>query len=431
MRLVYSSERKQDIRLQMGKTHYSYRFSESKFVAVFERMGMDPILIDAPESLKHPSAFQGLFGCAPEEVIHIAFRSTENLRPVVGAHNICHFAWEFDVLRTENLTSESVTDNQLHMLNLFDEVWVPCRYTYEVLARHGVQNLQLVRIPVCPGDPLPRLTFHAAAELLGNIPSAPLVISSAAGREGNCALVASYLTALGNHRAILDRIDEGKIFLFICNPYDMRKNIINTIEGFLLGARPQDILIIKLLVPNEGDFILETLPDRILPLYNGPVAKFSNQIVFIFDYLSNEQMVALYSIADFYLSAPHCEGYNLPLLESMAHGTVPVSNRVTAMADYIDADDAVLIDSKLFEGLLRGMAGDVSRRSYSVHISSQYDVGRAVRSALALSLSQYQTKAEAAQKMVSAHHSEQAIIPLLRTLLHREGTIAAPTLGAI
>ena len=62
----------------------------------------------------------------------------------------------------------------------------------------------------------------------------------------------------------------------------------------------------------------------------------SDRIAFFNAFLSEAQMTALYSLADFYLCTSVAEGQNLPLLEAMAHGTVPVTTANTAMLDYID-----------------------------------------------------------------------------------------------
>src|SRR6516165_3190336 len=117
-RLVYSSEKRKDIRLQLGSAHYSYRFVEERFLTLLKRMGLAPRLIESPESLKHILAFEGQDLAAPDKLVHLIFRSSDNIRLVYGARNICHFAWEFDVLNNDGLPHEPITQNQLHMLTL-------------------------------------------------------------------------------------------------------------------------------------------------------------------------------------------------------------------------------------------------------------------------------------------------------------------------
>jgi len=414
MKLFYSSEARGILREQLGQQHYSYRFVEQKFVALFERLGLAPQLLPLPEAVKHRLAWQALAGGPPDEAVHVAFRSSENFRPVVGMPNVCHFAWEFPVLADARLPHQSIRQNQLHMLGLADEVWVPCRYTLEVLRAHGLANTHLVPTPVGSGtEPCPRLPFAEAVARLAEVFILPLELSTGLHAREMAEVSGAALDLLGQHKAIRERRPDSRIFLLICNPGDLRKNLLNCIDGFLLGAGPDDLLIVKLLVPNKGDFMARALADHLAPLYHGRSCISAPQVACVTEYLSNEMMSALYSIADFYLSAPHCEGYNLPLLEAMAHGTVPVSNRNTAMADYIDEDNAVVIADAAYPGLIRGMAGDVAGRPYAVAVSSRFDIGRAVRTARRLDPGRRAAMAEAARETVRRGHSEAAVVPLV------------------
>lgn len=185
----------------------------------------------------------------------------------------------------------------------------------------------------------------------------------------------------------------------------------------MLGASGNDILIVKLLVPNKDGFLSDALFDHLTPRVNGPYCAISSNVFFVFEYISDLGMRALYSIADFYLSAPHAEGYNLPLLEAMAHGTVPVSNKSTAMADYINAENAVVINEAAYPGLIPHMAGDIAGTSYDVYVSSRFDIGRAVRLAKELPSSSWEEKSAAARNRVVDCHSEEAIANLAKERL--------------
>ena len=99
-RIVYSSERRTDMSQQLGSAHYSYVFVEEAMVAALEAAGVQCIYLPHPEILKTRIAFQTILGCDPNEVIHISFRSAENLRVVSRAYNIAKFAWEFDAIKT-------------------------------------------------------------------------------------------------------------------------------------------------------------------------------------------------------------------------------------------------------------------------------------------------------------------------------------------
>ena len=67
-------------------------------------------------------------------------------------------------------------------------------------------------------------------------------------------------------------------------------------------------------------------------------------------------MDALYEAADFYLCTSIAEGQNLPMLEAMSFGVVPVSPRHTAMRDYLDNDNSVEVSFRQVENVLPHIA---------------------------------------------------------------------------
>ncbi len=120
-------------------------------------------------------------------------------------------------------------------------------------------------------------------------------------------------------------------------------------------------------------------------------------------------MEALYSLADFYLSASYCEGLNMPLLEAMAFGVVPVATRVTAMTDYLTPENAVEISTARYGGFFPGMAGDVARRPYEIDVATRGDVARAIATARSLGSAEVSQLGSAARRTVAELYSFEAI----------------------
>jgi glycosyltransferase involved in cell wall biosynthesis len=422
MKIAYSSERSGDIKTQSGTAHYSYRFVEEKFIRCLVKSGYDAQLVDNPEIFKSEQTYRALLNASARDTVHIAFRSTENIRLLSGARNIGHFAWEFDVIRNYNLITAAVTTNQLHMLQLLDEIWVSCTYTRDVLLRYGLRNVYIVPVPICPNILPDRLSFEQAKETLAEIPVVPLALSSGMTREFNARMVEERISFFGAQPAIANHWvgEPRRIFLMMCNPHDCRKNLLNIIEGFQFasGDSFSDILILKLIVPNKGDFRTTALYDTLLPRFDGPGCVMDPRIVIIFDYLNDDQMAALYSIADFYISAAHCEGFNLPLLESMTYGTVPISTRNTAMLDYIDEHNAIVIPEKSYPAPVVGLAADVAGTIYNLSVSSRFDVARTIHRAKNLSATHYANLSEQARLSVRSRYSEEIIMPLIKQRLH-------------
>jgi glycosyltransferase involved in cell wall biosynthesis len=176
-------------------------------------------------------------------------------------------------------------------------------------------------------------------------------------------------------------------------------------------------------VPNKDDFRSTGLYDQIRARCNGDMSYGDSRVMFILDYLTDPQMETLFSIADYYVSATHCEGFNRPLLQAMSFGTVPVSTANTAMADYIDADNAIVIAEKPYPGVIARMAGDVAGVPYAVPVATRFDVARACRAAIEQKPDEYERMAARAAQTVLRKFSAPTI---LRAAEARLAALRAP-----
>lgn len=116
------------------------------------------------------------------------------------------------------------------------------------------------------------------------------------------------------------------------------------IEAFVEALRYNNdlVLVVKLIIDN----VTITL-DNVTEYLNGfhGLSESSKNIFFIGDVLNNDQMVALMNLSKFYLCTSSTEGLNLPIIEAMGQGVVPISSNATAMQDYIDNENALVLDS--------------------------------------------------------------------------------------
>ncbi|HEY0104559.1 MAG TPA: glycosyltransferase [Rhizomicrobium sp.] len=414
--VLYSSEANSDARLHLGSTHYSYGIVAQRFAAMFARGGHRTIAVTAPEKYKRLSDIAAAFGECAGMPIHMSFRATENLRPIPAARNIAHFAWEFDDLKDRELVSRPITQNQTHMLSLMDEIWVPSTYTLDALRRHGLSRAFLVPTPVCGPDAPVRRSRRAVLDTIGLVPATPMLLSSGLSRERNADLLLRSATGLAGLPQIAAwQKGEGRVFLTICNPEDLRKNLLGIIDGFLfdLAEGSRDLLVVKLVVPSTEHRLGGAQDEHLKPRYKGPVAEYHPNVVFISEYLDDEEMGALFSLADFYVCASHCEGHNLPLLEAMAHGTCAISTANTAMGDYISDDTAVVIAERRYHGLVPGLMAEISGITPSIAVASRHDVARAIGAAKRLRPDEYRAKADRGRALVLERYSEAAVAQLV------------------
>ena len=394
----------------LGKAHYSYGFAAHAFSRMFKANGVPVTPVVNPEHFKS-AIYAQTNGLEPGEHLHLVFRNSADLRPIAGAYNVACFAWEFDVLKADGVADEYIVEDQVRMLRACDEVWVPCRFTERVLRHHGVTRVRTIPAPIFP-RPLERPAREIAFEELGLFESTPLVTSSAGDEAFFVQLANTYTAPLASQRRMRTALKPGgKIFLCVCNPYDKRKNITSLIEGFLMATQGRDdvVLLIKLVTSGMFEPPSGYLFHQMRVLFGIPHCIKEESVLLMSGHLSDEQMDDLYGGCDYYLSTSIAEGQNLPLLEAMSAGCVPVTTSNTAMRDYVTDDNSVVIEEGRYSGLISGLAADVTGKRVSVDYADRFAVAAAVGQALDLTPESYARKAIAARETVARGYAPEVV----------------------
>jgi FkbM family methyltransferase len=415
-RIVYSTEEYADPADQLGATHYSYGFAARKFLEAFRKLGLTPQRLSLPQYYGG-RGLPGFEDKANTRPIHLIFRSPENIRTVTGCYNICCFAWEFGVLKTDTLPFEHPFRNQKRMLEYCQEIWVPCTYSLEVLLEFGLKNVHYVPAPV-PIPELPKDEEHRLPSFfsLWRVPSLCLKVTNVPGRDTIQRDIHNPLTPITSRACIVEAMNANQVFLSVLNPHDKRKNLQEMVFAFMtiLEKHPKAVLVLKLVL-SERLSPLDTVLDAVLWHYfDRPITLVCDRIVITSGYLSDEEMTALYKISDFYLCASVAEGQNLPLIEAMSHGVIPVSTIHTAMDDYLNQDNCVAIRTRPFSAYQPDMAAAITSRPYSVQFASQADVARALLRACAIAPTDISRMREAARDTVAQKFSLEAVTEFIR-----------------
>lgn len=430
--LYYSSAVEGDLSRMLGVPHYSYRFAELKFLRVFAARDLPLTKLQMPEYHSAADSLTNSMDVPAGSPIHLIFRSTEQIRLLKVGYNICCFAWEFEVLKDATLPGEHPFLNQRRMLAMCDEVWVPCGYTRDVLARHGLHNVHVIPAPVAV-PVASRMERYDALATIGHVGVAPLVTNFLLSRHENARACAAQAQSMLDWLA--PRL-EGKrdplVYLAVLNPEDFRKNLDALLRGFHYFQQAHEgvCLIVKVLTSTDR-YTLEQVISDVVPnkLASGSVFNTEN-IVFVNRFLSDEEMSALYSVADHYLCTSVAEGQNLPLLEAMAHGTVPVSTGNTAMADYITPDNAFQIAERLVPNQSRHMAGTIAGKPFQIHTSSSRDVFAALVQSRAATPARRRRMAAACIATVQGQFSPAVIWPRIAQRLAAIAQTPARAAGA-
>lgn len=345
-----SEDQKEATAAGLGQADYSYSFAMRGFIQALEELEIDHTVIVKPEYIsdirKRSTA---------ETNIHIGFYPPDRMRVLKGAYNVNCFAWEFDRLRSpEESYSHHAFSQQAEMLSVPDELWIPS--SQGVDAVKAVVSRPVTRVPAPilgaharrprDGRPTERDIARAGRDLAGVnweplaiLPRVQNTMDGAARARGST--LASLLASLG--------LEKPTLYLSVFNVHDYRKQIEPLLEGFLRFAEtdPNAILLLKMSTPHRGKRLANRilLEEQVADAGRMVRPMVSDRIWITDDVLTRGELNRLYDAACFYVCTSHAEGQNLPLLEAMARGVVPITVDHTAMADYISDNDAVVIPS--------------------------------------------------------------------------------------
>jgi glycosyltransferase involved in cell wall biosynthesis len=139
------------------------------------------------------------------------------------------------------------------------------------------------------------------------------------------------------------RVDlDGVVFTAVFSPRDGRKNWPDLLTAFVAAFRetPNATLVLKMVGPDPTFWwgIFHDIMSRQPP--------FACRVVVLHGYLDEARYEALIAATDWALNASLGEGMCLPLVEFMSVARPAVTVGHTAMADYVDGSNAVLIRSE-------------------------------------------------------------------------------------
>jgi glycosyltransferase involved in cell wall biosynthesis len=236
--------------------------------------------------------------------------------------------------------------------------------------------------------------------------------------DGMQGPVRSEIQPLAQRPCLLEAINSNRLFMTVFNPHDRRKNAQELILGFmtLLDEFPDAALLIKLILPSKWAAPGQ-IPTYIRGIFDQATTLSCDRIVLTSQYLTDTEMSALYAASDFYVCTSVAEGQNLPLLEAMAHGVVPVTPDHTAMRDYISERNSIVVPTRRVGAYFRELAGDTAAKPYSVNFASQTDIGKALLRACRMPLAEREAVGETARDTVARLFSPATVGAMLRERL--------------
>jgi glycosyltransferase involved in cell wall biosynthesis len=283
-----------------------------------------------------------------ETSCHLIFKPTERIRLLKGVRNIAWVIWEFDRLSGQKKSGlqHPFTDMR-RMLTIPHEIWTPCEFTRQVLRAEGVPNVHRIPAPIAvPRTALP-IRYPDIPPDLEKIPWINLRVGFGRYVDINRSFP-SRPHRLGDIILDLYGGQQPLVFISTLNPYEPGKNLTALIGGFLEfhGEYPESLLLLKLVVDNRSDPLDGVLTGILQSHISGYELIDSNAVWLTTAELAEAGLADLYRFSSAYLCTSLAEGQNPSLQEAMACGVVPITTRHTAMLDYINEDNAVIIRSQ-------------------------------------------------------------------------------------
>jgi hypothetical protein len=133
----------------------------------------------------------------------------------------------------------------------------------------------------------------------------------------------------------------GVVYTSIFAPDDGRKNWIDLLNACLvaLGDRTDVTLVFKLITKHRASVA------RVIDYYLHRGLQHRCKVVFLCDFLTDEQMLELCRATTFYVQATKAEGNCLPLMNYLAAGRPAVSPDHSSMGDYFTSRSGFVVES--------------------------------------------------------------------------------------
>jgi glycosyltransferase involved in cell wall biosynthesis len=171
--------------------------------------------------------------------------------------------------------------------------------------------------------------------------------ASSAVTTGVIKRLRSYITdkILGSRSTTDNQLKlQGIVYSTVMNPQDGRKNWEDMVTAFCWAFKDEENATLVLKMTHHN---LTTFLGKLLLLYS-QMSPFKCRVVAVHGFLTDKQYQTLIDSTHFVVNSSHCEGQCLPLMEFMGQGIPAIAPKHTAMLDYIDENNALIVKSSTY-----------------------------------------------------------------------------------
>ncbi|WP_339453109.1 glycosyltransferase [Pseudomonas sp. EA_5y_Pfl2_R50] len=340
--IIHSETNKSNIQQNLGRPEYSYYFVLKEFRPVLERIGQ-VIEVSNPDELVDRLYFDCL--SRGEDCVFLSFSPPHRTPIHYTCPTIPVFAWEFSTLPTESWQGEPRHDWRV-VLEACGRAITHSSFTVSTVRDVMGADYPVSAIPAPVWDrfaargeqPEQRaLVEPVILNLRGLLIDSRTVDLRPYGPPGLCEGEPMSFSAPPQDCQLQL---EGVVYTSVFNPYDGRKNWQDMISAFCTTFRDtrDATLVLKLTHHDIGN----ALADMLHHLYKNQA--YQCRIVLIHGYLADADYERLVEATSYVVNSSYGEGQCLPLMEFMSCGKPAIAPLNTAMADYVNSDNAFIVD---------------------------------------------------------------------------------------
>ncbi|MBB3241038.1 glycosyltransferase involved in cell wall biosynthesis [Pseudomonas sp. Tn43] len=341
--IIHSETNQRTIAQNLGRSEYSYYFVLKEYRPVLERLGR---VVEVSDPQAEVDALYLDCLSRGEDCVFLSFSPPHRTPVHFACPTLAVFAWEFSTIPNEPFAGEPRNDWRT-VLRASGAAITHSSYTVNAVREAMGADYPIIAVPAPVWD-----RFAARGAQLQRQPKARQVRLKIKGLLADSRQLD--LRAFGPvHLRAGKGIDfqapareqalvlDGVIYTSVFNPGDGRKNWEDMLSAFCVTFREvEDATLVLKLTHHDAE---EALTDILHHLYkNQP---YRCRIVLIYGYLADADYERLVQATSYVVNTSYGEGQCLPLMEFMSCGKPAVAPRTTAMIDYLDADNAFLIDS--------------------------------------------------------------------------------------
>jgi glycosyltransferase involved in cell wall biosynthesis len=345
--LVHTSTAANRIAQQLGRPEYSYRFVLNEFRPMLEELG-HVIEVNDPE--REVDTIHARCRDEGEACVFLSFMPPNKTSIRLACPTIPVFAWEYEALPAEDFGGKPRND-WIRVLAKLGCALTHSSFTVERTRAALGDDFPVACVPAPLWERMQPLREPRDGAIRLHVDG--LVIDSQ--RIDLSAYRKSLLLAAEPESLPLPEIHDedrgvialdGVVYTAIFNPHDARKNWMEMISGFCdaLRDKPDATLLIKLTHYDPSDII----PNYLEQIYK--MGRMACRILLVHAYLQRSEYNVLLRATTYAVNTSHGEGQCLPLMEYMSAGKPALAPRHTSMRDYVNEDDAFVIDSSAEPG---------------------------------------------------------------------------------